>query len=200
MAKLNVKFGAMNAGKSDSLIKTAYNYRESGLTVVTTMPEFAAREQGLITSRPGAKWPIDNEVGPETNIRKEVLSRMGETGIDCVLADEAQFYTTAQIDQLEEIAKVENISVIAHCLRSDVQRKLFEGSKRLFELADNFEKMPTMCKCGSQAEYNGRFVNEAFHVGEPVIWIDNGKDGVRYESMCGPCYLSYSRLPDAVIA
>jgi thymidine kinase len=200
MAKLSVKYGAMNAGKSDILIKTAYNYKESGLVTVTTMPDFAAREQGYITSRPGAKWPIDIEVTKDMDLRDAVLSKMGEKGIDCVLADEAQFYSTEQIEQLEILAKHHDISVVAHCLRSNVQRKLFEGSKRLFELADNFEKMPTMCTCGSQAEYNGRFVNSTFHVGEPVIMIDNDESKVHYQPMCANCYLLHADTPGAITA
>jgi thymidine kinase len=188
----------MNAGKSDMLIKTAYNYKEKDLRVVTMMPDFAAREQGLITSRPGGEWPIDiavhvkdDDAGLETNVRDALHTLMGEAAVNCVLVDEAQFYTVTQINQLEQIAKIDNISVIAHCLRSDVQRNLFEGSKRLFELADNFEKMPTMCACGSQAEYNGRFVNDTFHVGQPIVMIDNDEAKVRYESMCAHCYLGH---------
>lgn len=206
MAKLSVKFGAMNAGKSDILIKTAYNYVEQEHDVVTMMPDFAAREQGYITSRPGGKWPIDiavhvkdDENGPETNVRNALHSLMGARVIACVLVDEAQFYSTSQINQLEQIAKIDNISVIAHCLRSDVQRNLFEGSKRLFELSDNFEKMPTMCRCGSQAEYNGRFVNGTFHVGQPIVMIDNDHTKVRYESMCAHCYLDHLEDPGAII-
>ncbi|MBC7764242.1 thymidine kinase [Microbacteriaceae bacterium] len=202
MAKLTLKFGAMNAHKSNTLITTAYNYVENGLAVATMMPDFAARETGMITSRPGGRWPIDIPVHihndddsydkePTTNVREALHAHMGQSAVHCVLVDEAQFFVTEQIDQLEQIAKIDNISVIAHCLRSNVQRNLFEGSKRLFELADNFEKMPTMCSCGSQAEYNGRFVNDTFHVGHPIVMIDNDETKVRYESMCAHCYLGH---------
>ncbi len=209
MAKLNLKFGAMNAHKSNTLITTAYNYVENGLTVVTMMPDFAARETGMITSRPGGRWPIDiavhihnadnpDDKEPTTNVREAFHAHIGQSAVHCVLVDEAQFFTTEQINQLEEIAKIDDISVIAHCLRSNVQRKLFEGSKRLFELADSFEKMPTMCGCGSQAEYNGRFVDETFHVGDPIVMIDNGEAKVRYESMCAHCYLGHLNDPGAI--
>ena len=207
VSKLTVKFGAMNAGKSDMLIKTAFNYAEQDLKVVTMMPDFAAREKGMITSRPGGAWPIDIAVHihdlldpdsePNTNVRHALHEHMGKSAVHCVLVDEAQFFAEEQIEQLEEIAKIDNISVIAHCLRSDVQRKLFQGSKRLFELADSFEKMPTMCTCGSQAEYNGRFVNGTFHVGEPIVMMDNDTTKVRYQSMCARCYIGHLSDPGA---
>lgn len=202
MAKLTVRYGAMNAGKSNRLINTAYNYDEQGLGVVTTMPEFAARESGLITSRPGASWPIDIAVDTapesETNIRLAVQEIMAQRAVDVVLADEAQFYTPSQIDQLEALAKLDNTSVVAFCLRADVQRHLFTGTKRLFELADSIEKMHTMCRCGSQAEHNGRFVNGTFHVGDPVVMIDNDKSRIRYQSMCAKCYLEHLDSPGAI--
>lgn len=209
MAKLSVKFGAMNAGKSDMLIKTAFNYGENNLRVVTMMPDFAARATGMITSRPGGKWPIDipvhiqdlenpEDIEPNTDVRAAFHSYMGQQAVHCILVDETQFFASEQIDQLEAIAKIDDISVIAHCLRSNVQRSLFEGSKRLFELADTFEKMPTMCACNSQAEYNGRFVNGTFHVGAPIVMIDNDKTKVRYESMCAHCYLGHLEDPGAI--
>jgi hypothetical protein len=88
--------------------------------------------------------------------------------------------------------------VIAYGIRTNIQRQLFEGSRRMFELADTTEKMPTMCPCGRQAEFNGRFVDGNFHVGEPVVWIDNDPDRVRYQSLCGQCYLEHSASSGAI--
>ncbi|MDP3442856.1 MAG: thymidine kinase, partial [Ignavibacteria bacterium] len=79
--------------------------------------------------------------------------------IHCILADEAQLLTEKQIDQLFNIAKHDNISVIAYGLRTDFLSDLFTGSKKLIALADNIEKIPTMCRCGSQAELNCRKIN-----------------------------------------
>ena len=81
----------------------------------------------------------------------------------------------------------------------NIQRELFDGSRRMFELADNVEKMITMCPCGSQAEFNGRFVDDTFHVGEPIVMIDNDEH-VRYQSMCASCYLQNYNTPGAVTA
>lgn len=198
MAKLNLKYGAMNCGKSDLLIKTAYNYTEQGLGIVTVTPEVGLKKPGLITARAGGEWPVDIETNSDMDVRDMVHSYMGTRAFHCILIDEAQFMTKAQIEQLERIAKIDDISVIAHGLRSNVQRNLFEGSKRLFELADSIEKMPTMCRCGSQAEYNGRFLNDIFHVGEPIVMIDTVYPGVRYESMCATCYLAHFDDPASI--
>ena len=198
MAKLNWKYGAMNCGKSDMLIKTAYNYTEQGLAVVSVTPEIGLKKPGFITARAGGEWPVDITTTPEMDIRQAIHAYMGNRVLHCVLADEAQFMTKEQIEQLERIAKSDNVSVIAHGLRSNVQRNLFDGSKRLFELADTIEKLPTMCTCGAQAEYNGRFLNDRFHVGEPIVMIDSVYPGARYQSMCATCYLQHLDNPSSI--
>ncbi len=200
MAKLNFRYGAMNCGKSDTMISAAYNYTENGLKVVTVMPEISMRKPGYTTSRAGKEWPIDIATTDETALYDAYHTHIGKQLIHCVLVDEANFMTPEQIDDLERIAKEDDTSVIAYGIRSDVQRHLFAGSRRLFELADSVEKMITMCTCGSQAEYNGRFVNGTFHVGEPIVIIDNDETSVRYQSMCANCYRDNCRTPGAVTA
>lgn len=206
MAELTFRYGAMNCGKSDQMISTAYNYTENGLAVVTMMPEISMREPGFTTSRAGKKWEIDiatriatPENPAETNIYHEFHRRFGARVINCVLVDEVNFMSTTQVDALERIAKVDDVSVVAYGIRTNIQRQLFEGTKRMFELADTCEKMPTMCPCGQQAEFNGRFVDGTFHVGEPVVWIDND-NRVKYQSLCGGCYLENASIPSAIVA
>lgn len=205
MAKLHFRYGAMNCGKSDTMISTAFNYTENGLAVVTMMPELSMRKPGYTTSRAGKEWQIDMATHladetheEETYIYDEFHRRFGEQVVNCVLVDEVNFMSTTQVDDLERIAKVDGISVIAYGIRTNIQRQLFEGSRRMFELADTTEKMPTMCPCGRQAEFNGRFVDGNFHVGEPVVWIDNDPDRVRYQSLCGQCYLEHSASSGAI--
>lgn len=160
MAKLNFRYGAMNCGKSDLLIKTAYNYTEQGLSVVAMTPEVGLKKPGFITARAGGELKVDILTTPEMELRDAVHTHIGQGALHCVLVDEAQFLATEQVEQLERLAKQDKISVIAYGLRSNVQRELFAGSKRLFELADSIEKIATMCRCGSQAEYNGRFLDD----------------------------------------
>ena len=106
MAKLNFYYGAMNCGKSDTMISTAYNYTENGLTVVTMMPELSMRKEGYTTSRAGKEWPIDiatqltSKDSPETDIYTAYHQFIGNRAVHCVLVDEANFMTPQQIEQL----------------------------------------------------------------------------------------------------
>ena len=191
MAKLHFKYGAMNSGKSDTLIKTAYNYTERGLNVVTLKPSIDTKGGQTITARGGATRLVDILVAPETNIRDAIKAWQKEQGLEkiaSILIDESQFLAEAQVDQLLQLAKLDGISVIAYGLRADFRTKLFPGSTRLLEIADNIEKLPTMCRCGNQAEFNTRKVDGEFVFEGDQVAID-GEGDVTYESLCGVCYL-----------
>jgi thymidine kinase len=184
MAKLHFKYGAMNSGKSDTLIKTAYNYEERGLKVAVVKPATDTKHDTDVTARAGYSRKADILVTPDTNLEKAVLA-LHDTA--CVLVDEAQFLSPEQISQLFRLAKQHDISVICYGLRADFQTKLFPGSERLFEVADNIEKLPTMCFCGSQAEFNTRKVDGKYvFTGDQVV-IEKGD--VTYDSLCGRCYV-----------
>lgn len=191
MAKLHFKYGAMNSGKSDTLIKTAYNYIERGLQVITIKPSIDSKGGEQIVARGGAARDVDILATPELNVRDAVHTfseQKGLTRLACVLIDESQFLTGEQIEQLLQLAKLDDVSVIAYGLRADFLSQLFPGSQRLFELADNIEKLPTMCRCGNQAEFNCRKVNGEFVFSGSQVAID-GEGDVTYESLCGVCYL-----------
>jgi len=191
VAKLHFKYGAMNSGKSDTLIKTAYNYIERGLFIVTLKPAIDTKGDNRIVARGGAERVVDIIATPQMDIRAAILEYQKETEhpIACVLVDEAQFLTTEQIDQLLSIAKTDNISVIAYGLRADFKTLLFPGSKRLLETADNIDKLPTMCRCGNQAEFNCRKVDGVYVFEGDQVAID-GEQAVTYDSLCGTCYLT----------
>lgn len=180
----------MNSGKSDTLIKTAYNYTERGLDIIITKPSIDTKGGSNIVTRAGAKRAIDIIATPQTNLRlaiNEFAKDNKLTKLSCILVDEAQFLTSDQVDQLYEVAKIDNISVITYGLRADFRTELFPGSKRLFELVDNIEKLPTMCSCGSQAEFNCRMNNGEYVFDGDQVAID-GNDLVTYNSLCGVCY------------
>lgn len=195
MAKLHFKYGAMNSGKSDTLIKTAYNYAERGLATITVKPALDTKGEDWVVARGGAKRRVDVLVAPGADLREHIRAeadRQGLRPLHCVLVDESQFLDPEQIDQLFLIAKEDGVSVICYGLRTDFLARVFPGSRRLFELADNFEKLPTMCRCGSQAEFNCRMV-DGLHVFEgDQVAIDDGAH-VSYESLCGSCFLSEQR-------
>ena len=202
MAKLHFKYGAMNSGKSDTLIKTAYNYHERGLRIVVVKPATDTKSDSAVVARGGASRPVDILAHAGDDLRTLILQAQEGTGafaglwnpseselapIACVLVDECQFLEAEQIDQLFDVAKRDGVSVICYGLRTDFRTRVFPGSRRLFELADNFEKLPTMCRCGSQAEFNCRRAGDTFVFDGEVVAID-GEDVVSYESLCGACY------------
>jgi thymidine kinase len=191
MAKLHFKYGAMNSGKSDTLIKTAYNYAERGLATLTVKAEVDTRGEAWVVARGGARRQVDVLATTTDDLRARITRTADASGLrplHCVLVDEAQFLTPTQIDQLYQVAKSDGVSVICYGLRTDFRTRVFPGSLRLFELADNFEKLPTMCRCGSQAEFNCRMAD-----GRPVFEGDqvaiDGAARVTYESLCGACFM-----------
>ena len=185
MAKLHFKYGAMNSGKSDTLIKTAYNYVERGLKVLVVKPTVDTKDDAKVIARGGHDRMADILATPDTDLEKSVLRH---DDVACVLVDEAQFLSRKQIGQLFRIAKQHDISVIAYGLRADFKTNLFPGSERLFEVADNIEKLPTMCFCGSQAEFNCRMVDGKYVFQGDQVAID-GNGEVTYHSLCGRCYV-----------
>lgn len=174
----------MNSGKSDTLIKTAFNYEERGLNVLVIKPKIDTKGEILVTARGGHTRQVDILSDTSTNLL-EIIAKSPNTAV--VLVDEAQFLSESQISQLFHVAKDLQISVICYGLRADFQTKIFPGSKRLLEIADNIEKLPTMCFCGSQAEFNTRKVNGEYVFSGEQVAID-GEESVEYDSLCGNCY------------
>lgn len=192
MAKLSFKYGAMNSGKSDTLIKVAFNYEECGLTVAIIKPSVDTRGSSYVYSRTGYQRPTNVLAMPDTDLKEAVKLYINDNRIkklNCVLVDEAQLLTRDQVDQLFDIAKNDDISVIAYGIRTDFRTELFPGSERLFALADNIEKLPTMCRCGSQAEFNCRKNNGEYVFSGDQVAID-GDGAVTYEPLCGKCYFA----------
>lgn len=192
MAKLHFKYGAMNSGKSDTLIKTAYNYDERGLATITVKPALDTKGEDWVVARGGAKRQVDVLAAPGEDVRSHIHAVADEKGLrplHCVLVDESQFLEPEQIDQLFRVAKEDGISVICYGLRADFRTRTFPGALRLFELSDNIEKLPTMCRCGSQAEFNCRVVDGRNVFEGDQVAIDDGA-AVTYESLCGPCFMT----------
>ncbi len=148
MAKLHFKYGAMNSGKSDTLIKTAYNYEERGLNVAVVKPAIDTKGDNKIVARGGHSRTVDIMATPDTDLTAE-LKKLSK--VACILADEAQFLTQRQVFELGEIADLEGIPVLAHGLRTDFQGQLFEGIQYLLALSDVLSESKTVCHCGRKA-------------------------------------------------
>lgn len=187
MEKLYFRYGAMNSGKTTQLIQTAHNYEERDQHVIIIKPSIDTKGNNKIVSRIGAERVVDYLIDKNDLIIDLIEKQINQ--INCILVDEAQFLTTKQVDELYYITKIYNIPTIAFGLRTDFQTNSFEGSKRLLEIADSLEEMPTICRCGKKARLNGRKIDGKFiYDGEKVL-IDGSNSKIEYEALCGKCYI-----------
>ena len=179
MAKLYFRFAAMNAGKSTSLQQVAYNYEERGQSVnVFTAAIDDRHGVGRIVSRLGVAR--ESEVFSHTMNFTELYKTRPLPS--CILIDEAQFLTEAQVVQLHQIACVGRTPVICYGLRSDFLGKPFPGSRALLTLADDLEEMKTICRCGRKATMNVRLDADGNRVTEGEQVEIGGNN--RYEAVC----------------
>jgi thymidine kinase len=149
VAKLFFYYSSMNAGKTTTLLQSAHNYRERGMRPLLFTPRLDTRAtEGRITSRIG----LDAEAHAFTPADDlHAIVRDQAEPIHCVLVDEAQFLSRAQVFQLGEIADALGVPVLAYGLRTDFQGNLFEGSLHLLAWADKLVEIKTICHCGSKA-------------------------------------------------
>ncbi|MBS0024361.1 thymidine kinase [Microbacterium paraoxydans] len=212
MAKLYFRYGAMNSGKSTALLQAAYNYEERGQHVLLAKPEIDTKGASEIESRLGVTRRVDFLIGPDDDARalftahrdrmrrstEEELLPTAPIDVACLLVDEAQFLTAAQIDDLFRIAVEDGIPVMAYGIRNDFLTHAFPGSARLLAIAHSLEELKTICRCGRKAVFNGRVVGGRFVFDGDQVAIDEGADGsaspelTTYESLCGTCYLEES--------
>lgn len=174
----------MNSGKTLEILRTVHNYEENGFKVIIIKPSVDKKGDKTIVSRVGISHEVDFLIDSDELV-SAYLKKPYPTAI---LADESQFFSRKQIDDLWMITKEKGITVFCYGLKSDFMTNAFPGSIRLFELADKIEEITTLCKCGNKAMFNLRMVN-----GFPVfkgnqVAID-GFDEVTYEPVCGSCYI-----------
>ena len=184
----------MNSGKSTAVLQVAHNYEERGMNVLLVKPAIDTKGSDRIISRLGAERKVDILATPNINLFQAVSQWNKDVAkVDCVITDEAQFFTADQIDQLMQLVVEKNIPVICYGIRTDFQTKLFTGSTRLFELAHTLEELKTICRCDKKAVFNGRKLNGMFIFEGSQVAID-GQDSVEYESLCASCYAQYKAL------
>jgi thymidine kinase len=194
MAKLYFRYGTMDSAKTMNLLAVAHNYRSQGKRVILLKPSLDDRfGRETIASRSGLQKPVDMLLGAHDDIDPKDFE-----GLDCVLVDEAQFLRRQIIDQLRLLTLTHNVPVICYGLRTDFRSRLFEGAKRLMEVADSIEEVKVTCQyCRRKAVFNLRMVD-----GQGVIEGDQiqlgGNDS--YAPVCFACYadrLDYPALAAA---
>lgn len=187
MAKLIFRYGAMNAGKSTVLMQVAYNFEENDRKVIVMKAEKDTKGDNKVVSRLGIDRKVDILIDEkESVLENKYLSVIRKC--HAILVDEAQFLTENQIEELWIISKRLDIPVICYGLKTDFTTHSFEGSRRLFELADELEELVTICRCGKKARYNARKVNGVYTIEGDQTVID-GTDKIQYVPMCANCYI-----------
>ena len=183
MAKLYFKYGAMGSSKSAQALITKFNYEELGMSVWLIKPSTDTRDGAdIIRSRIGLECRAQI-ITPDEDIR-EAYRAIGRR--DVIIADEAQFFSPAQIDQLRELVDDEDIPVLCFGLRTDFLTRFFPGSQRLMELADSLTEIKTVCACGSKATVNARIDARGHIVTEGSQILLGGNDS--YVAMCHRCW------------
>lgn len=181
MAKLYFYYASMNAGKSTTLLQADFNYRERGMrTVLFTAAVDDRFAPGTITSRIGLE--ADAIAFDRDTDLASAAWHEGEAPPACVLVDEAQFLTAAQVDQLARLADGKGVPVLAYGLRTDFQGRLFEGSARLLAIADALVEIKSVCHCGRKATMNLRVDAAGRAVREGAQTEIGGND--RYLALC----------------
>lgn len=183
MAKLYFKYGAMGSSKTAQALITKFNYEERGMRVWLIKPAIDTRDgAGTVTSRIGLTAPAEAIPYDEP-----LLPRFsGRERPDAVIADECQFFSPSQIDELRDIVDNYGVPVLCFGLRTDFMTRLFPGSARLFEVADSISEIKTICSCGAKATVNARIDKDGNVVTEGEQIALGGNES--YVAMCHKCW------------
>ena len=165
MAKLYFRYGAMGSSKSANVLMVRYNYEERGQYAILLKPRTDDRDgEHKIQSRIGLSAPAEyvddflKEISKLWNGKETEYLYHGKK-VNAILVDEAQFLSPEEVDTLSDIVDFYEIPVLCYGLRTDFLNHLFPGSRRLMEIADVIEEVPTVCWCGKRAQCNTRYSN-----------------------------------------
>ncbi len=180
--KMYFYYGAMGSSKTANALMTRFSWEDKGKKVALLKPSIDNRDGvDIVKSRAGlmAKAIL---IYPDSKIR-DVLEAPAEE-YDNLIVDEAQFLTKEQVDELRDIVD-KGTFVMCYGLKADFMGNLFEGSKRILELADSLREIVTMCPCGKKAIMNARYSgNKILYEGEQVVVGGNES----YIALCHRCY------------
>lgn len=185
MAKLYFKYGVMGSSKSAQALITKFNYEEQGMRVWLMKPASDTRDGiTVIRSRIGLEQECD-VIGEAVDLFAIFQEREKEF-FEVIIADEAQFFMPAQVEQLRDIVDTYHIPVLCFGLRTDFRTKLFPGSARLLELADSISELKTICACGKKATVNARLDQDGHVITQGEQVFLGGNEG--YRPMCYRCW------------
>lgn len=171
----------MGSSKTAVALMKRFNYLQQEISVLLLKPSTDNRDgEDILASRIGLSAPVTTI---STIDSVKTVFKRSESSV--IIVDEAQFLTSIQVEELRELVDTQGILVYCYGLRTDFTTKMFEGSKRLFEIADRIEEIKTVCKCGRPAIVNARFINgKITNQGEQICI---GGDDL-YKPMCFHCW------------
>ncbi len=179
MAKLYFRFGAMGSSKTANALMTRFNYLERGMRVLVLKPRIENRDgSGIIHSRIGLEAPAE--------VAEDYLDGDYKESYDAVIVDEVQFLEPEYIFKLASIVDETNTPVICYGLKTNFRGELFPASKRLMELADVIEEIPTVCFCGRKAHFNARVDETGKMIKEGKLIVQGSQN---YVSLCRKHFL-----------
>lgn len=192
MAELIFYTGPMGSSKTAHALMTNFQYQERGKKVWLIKPDIDTREEMQYINGKITKTLVRSRVG--ISAWADAISNTDTLnppeGTNAIICDEAQFLTKAQVEELKMLADAKDIQVLCYGLRTDFTSQLFEGSKRLFELASIIKDIPVICDCGNFAVINAR-VKDGSIVTEGDQ-VDIGGDD-KYRAFCYACWRKYSK-------
>ena len=198
MAVLRFSFGTMGSGKSTLALQIHHNLKQRGLQGILCSQ--LDRSDGKVSSALGVSADAV-EVGPKLDLFEMALAVASRRGsLDYLVCDEAQFYRPEQIGQLARIVDELGADVFAFGLLTTFQGELFDGTRRLLELADERVEVQVeaRCWCGSRATHNARLVDGVQVYDGKLFVIDAPNDErVPYELRCRRHWLSGQTGPVA---
>ncbi|MDD4298763.1 MAG: thymidine kinase [Bacilli bacterium] len=184
MAKLYFTYGTMGSSKTAQALMLRFGFIERGQKVLFLKPTLDTRDgDNMIRSRiPGLEAPVKT-FSPTDDILE--LYNFKFLNLDCIIVDEVNFATKEQIEQLKYIAEEFDIPVHTFGLRANFKTELFEGSKRLFEIADTISEIKSPCHCGKKTIVNARYKGKKIiYDGESIVIGGNDQ----YKSLCYKCW------------
>lgn len=187
MSKLYFKYGAMGSSKTAQALMCKFNYEQKGFKVFLLKPIVDNRTikdgKALVSSRIGLTSEcIEFDRNENFHDLCEKLDIIHEKNV--IIVDECQFLTKEQVNELKDISL--KIPILCYGLLTNYKTELFEGSKRLVEIADSIMEIKSICRCGRKATVNARLVDGKIVTTGEEIAIGGDE---QYESMCYSCYI-----------
>lgn len=185
MAKLYFRFGTVSCGKTLALVNVVQTYRLQGKSCLVLKPQIDTRYgEQQVRSRTGLSVKADHVIKEPSDI-----PRLEPRQVDLILVDEAQFLSVEVIDALRRVTIDQDIPTLCFGLRTDFRGLFFEGSRRLFEVADSLEEFKSICHhCDAKAIHNLRL-----HRGQPVFVgavVKLGENEL-YQPVCSAHFLAF---------